>query len=67
MTKQTKKTITVRRIALIALGVVLVGFGLNLLNVSDNITAFGGLVCIVGGLGLAGSIAYAIIKEKIDQ
>lgn len=67
MTNQTKKTNIVRRIALIVLGVVLVGFGLNLLNVSDNITAFGGLVCLVSGLGLAGSNAYAIIKEKTDQ
>lgn len=68
MTGEPKKPSNpVKSVTLVGLGVVLVGFGLTLMNVRDNIAAFAGLVLVVGGIGLAATTVYSVLKEKNDQ
>lgn len=51
----------------VGVGIALVGLGLNLMNVRDNIAAFSGLALVIAGFGLAGAVLHSITKEKNDQ
>lgn len=54
-------------VSAVVIGITLVGLGLSLMNVRDNIAAFAGLALVVTGIGLAGTTVYSYFKEKNDQ
>lgn len=67
MTKPFKNPNPVAVVSAVVIGITLVGLGLTLMNVRDNIAAFAGLALVVIGIGLAGTIVYSYFKEKNDQ
>lgn len=68
MTAPFKKPMNpVAVVSVVVVSITLVGLGLSLMNVRNNIAAFAGLALVVTGIGLAGATVYSYFKEKNDQ